>query len=82
MIGKHRLKFILGILLVFLESNVCFADFNWKLMGQMGNGDKYFIDLSSIQKHNQKRTFIRLRDYAITDSNGEKFEHHFHLDKL
>ena len=40
-------------------------------MGQTGNGDKYFIDLSSIQKHNQKRTYIRLRDYAITDSNGE-----------
>ena len=71
MIGKHKLKLILGILLVFLGTNVCFADFNWKLMGQTGNGDKYFIDLSSIQKYNQKRTYIRLRDYAITDSNGE-----------
>ena len=71
MIGKHKLKLILGILLVFLGTNVCFADFNWKLMGQTGNGDKYFIDLSSIQKNNQKRTYIRLRDYAITDSNGE-----------
>ncbi len=71
MMGEHKLKFILGTLLVFLGTNVCFADFNWKLMGQTGNGDKYFIDLSSIQKHNQKRTYIRLRDYAITDSNGE-----------
>jgi hypothetical protein len=71
MIGKQRLKLILGILFVFLGTNVCFADFNWKLLGQTGNGDKYFIDLSSIQKHKQMRTYIRLRDYAIIDSNGE-----------
>ena len=71
MIGKQKLKFILGILFVFSGTNVCFADFNWKLLGQTGNGDKYFIDLSSIQKHNQMRNYIRLRDYAITDSNGE-----------
>ena len=71
MLGKQRLKLALGIFFVFSEINVCFADFNWKLIGQTGNGDKYFIDFSSIQKHNQKRTYIRLRDYAITDSNGE-----------
>ena len=71
MIDKQKLKFILGILLVFLGTNVCLADFNWKLLGQTGNGDKYFIDLSSIQKRNQTRNYIRLRDYATTDSNGE-----------
>ena len=71
MIAKQKLKFILGIPFVFFGTNVCVADFNWKLLGQTGNGDKFFIDLSSIQKHNQKRTYIRLRDYAITDSNGE-----------
>jgi len=47
------------------------ADFNWKLLGRTGNGDQHFIDLSSIQKHNQVRNYIRLRDYAIPDSNGE-----------
>ncbi|MAI84588.1 MAG: hypothetical protein CMM91_06595 [Rickettsiales bacterium] len=71
MIDKRRLKLILGILFIFLVTNVCFADFNWKLMGKAGNGDKYFIDLSSIQKHKQMRNYIRLRDYAITDSHGE-----------
>ena len=40
-------------------------------MGQTGNGDKYFIDLSSIQKHKQIRNYIRLRDYAKTGSNEE-----------
>lgn len=64
-------KLIPGILFVFLGTNVCFADFNWKLLIQTGNGDKYFIDLSSIQKRNQTRNYIRLRDYATTDSNGE-----------
>ena len=71
LIGKQKFKFILGVLFVFLGTNVCFADFNWKLLGQTGNGDKYYIDLSSIQKHNQIWTYIRLRDYAITDSHGE-----------
>ncbi len=71
MIGKRKSKLILGIFFVFLGTSVCLADFNWKLLGQTGNGDKYFIDLSSIQKHNQMRNYIRLRDYAITDSNGE-----------
>ena len=33
MMGEHKLKLILGILLVFLGTNVCFAGFNSKLMG-------------------------------------------------
>ena len=70
-IGKQGLKLILGFLFVFLGAKVCFADFNWKHLGQTENGDNYFIDLSSIKKHRQMRTYIRLRDYAITDSNGE-----------
>ena len=41
------------------------------LLGQTKNGDKYFIDLISIQKNKQMRSYIRLRDYAIADSNGE-----------
>ena len=67
----QNLKLVLGIVFVFFGTNFCFADFNWKLLGQTGNGDKFFIDLISIQKNNQMRTYIRLRDYAITDSYGE-----------
>jgi len=40
-------------------------------MGQLGNRDKFFIDLSSIQKDKQMRNYMRLRDYAVTDSHGE-----------
>ena len=40
-------------------------------MGQTTNGDKFFIDLTSIQKYEKMRSYIRLRDYAIADSYGE-----------
>ena len=67
----QNLKLVLGIVFVFFGTNFCFADFNWKLLGQTKNGDKFFIDLISIQKNNQMRSYIRLRDYAIADSYGE-----------
>ena len=67
----RNLKLVLGIVFVFFGTNFCFADFNWKLLGQTRNGDKFFIDLISIQKNKQMRNYIRLRDYAIADSNGE-----------
>ena len=67
----RNLKLVLGIVFVFFGTNFCFADFNWKLLGQTRNGDKFFIDLISIQKNKQMRSYIRLRDYAIADSNGE-----------
>ena len=67
----RNLKLVLGIVFVFFGTNFCFADFNWKLLGQTKNGDKFFIDLISIQKNKQMRSYIRLRDYAIADSYGE-----------
>ena len=48
-----------------------FCGFQLETDGSNRKWRQIFIDLSSIQKHNQKRTYIRLRDYAITDSNGE-----------
>ena len=35
------------------------------------NSDKYYLDLSSIEKDNNKRFYIRLRDYGKTDDYGE-----------
>tara|TARA_B100000902_G_C26926210_1_gene724126 strand:- start:172 stop:477 length:306 start_codon:yes stop_codon:yes gene_type:complete len=40
-------------------------------MGETKNGDKYYLDLSSIEKDNNKRFYIRLRDYGKTDDYGE-----------
>ena len=39
--------------------------------GRKKNADKYCIDLASIEKDNNKRFYIRLRDYGKTDDYGE-----------
>ena len=65
------MKKILIASLMILFSDSAFSDFNWKLMGETKNGDKYYIDLSSIEKDNNKRFYIRLRDYGKTDDYGE-----------
>ena len=59
------------VIFLILFSGSAFSDFNWKLMGETKNADKYYIDLSSIEKDNNKRFYIRLRDYGKTDENGE-----------
>ena len=65
------MKKLLIASLIILFSVSVFSDFNWKLMGETKNADKYYIDLSSIEKDNNKRFYIRLRDYGKTDDYGE-----------
>ena len=65
------MKKLLLASLIILFSSSAFSDFNWKLMGGTKNGDKYYIDMSSIEKDNNKRLYIRLRDYGKTDDYGE-----------
>mgnify|MGYP001256306675 FL=1 len=65
------MKKLLFASIVILFSDSAFSDFNWKLMGETKNADKYYIDLSSIEKDNNKRFYIRLRDYGKTDDYGE-----------
>ena len=59
------------IALMILFTNSVLSDFKWKLMGETKNGDKYYLDLSSIEKDKNKRFYIRLRDYGKTDGYGE-----------
>ena len=63
-------KYLIASFLILFSSSA-FADFNWKLLGETKNADKYYIDLSSIEKDNNKRFYIRLRDYGKTDDYGE-----------
>ena len=63
-------KLLIATFLILFSSSA-FSDFNWKLMGETKNGDKYYIDMSSIEKDNNKRFYIRLRDYGKTDDYGE-----------
>ena len=65
------MKKLLIVSFMILFSSSAFSDFNWKLMGETKNGDKYYIDMSSIEKDNNKRLYIRLRDYGKTDEYGE-----------
>ena len=61
---------LIASLMIFFTSSA-FSDFNWKLIGETKNGDKYYLDLSSIEKDKNKRFYIRLRDYGKTDGYGE-----------
>ena len=65
------MKKLLIVSIVILFSDSAFSDFNWKLMGETKNGDKYYLDLSSIEKDKSRRFYIRLRDYGKTDGYGE-----------
>ena len=51
-------KLLIASLMILFSVSV-FSDFNWKLMGETKNADKYYIDLSSIEKDNNKRFYIR-----------------------
>ena len=63
-------KYLIASLMILFSSSA-FSDFNWKLMDETKNGDRYYIDMSSIEKDNNKRLYIRLRDYGKTDDYGE-----------
>ena len=63
-------KLLIASLMIFF-TNSALSDFKWKLMGETKNGDKYYLDLSSIEKDKNKRFYIRLRDYGTTDGFGE-----------
>ena len=65
------MKNLLIASLMILFTSSAFSDFNWKLIGETKNGDKYYLDLSSIEKDKNKRFYIRLRDYGTTDGYGE-----------
>ena len=65
------MKKLLFASLMTLFTSSAISDFNWKLMAETKNADKYYIDLSSIEKDNNKRFYIRLRDYGKTDDYGE-----------
>ena len=63
-------KLLLATFLILFSSSA-FSDFNQKLIGETKNGDKYYLDLSSIEKDKNKRFYIRLRDYGTNDGYGE-----------
>ena len=59
--------FLVFIIFPFL----CFGDYDWKLIIKSDNGD-FYVDMKSLIIKNDKRFFLRLRDYKKIDKYGEK----------
>ena len=64
------MKFLFIILFVLYPS-ICFGVYGWKLIKKTKDSE-YYIDMKSLIIKNDKRFFLRLRDYKKIDKYGEK----------
>ena len=58
-------------LIIFIFPSICLGDYDWKLITKSDNGD-FYVDMESLTIKNDKRFFLRLRDYKKIDKYGEK----------
>ena len=58
-------------LIIFIFPSICLSDYDWKLITKSENGD-FYVDMKSLTIKNDKRFFLRLRDYKKIDKYGEK----------
>ena len=58
-------------LIIFIFPSICLGDYDWKLITKSDNGD-FYVDMKSLTIKNDKRFFLRLRDYKKIDKYGEK----------
>ena len=49
-------------LIIFIFPSICLGDYDWKLITKSDNGD-FYVDMKSLTIKNDKRFFLRLRDY-------------------
>ena len=60
------------LFLFFLSfPSFCFSDYNWKLITKSNNGN-FYVDMKSLTIKNNRRFFLRLRDYKKVDKYGER----------
>ena len=64
------MKVFLFLIFIIFPS-LCLGDYNWKLIIKSDNGD-FYVDMKSLIVKNDKRFFLRLRDYKKIDKYGEK----------
>ena len=64
------MKIFLSLIFIIFPS-LCFGDYDWKLIIKSDNGD-FYVDMKSLIIKNDKRFFLRLRDYKKIDKYGEK----------
>ena len=58
-------------LIIFIFPSICLGDYDWKLITKSDNGD-FYVDMKSLTIKNDKRFFLRLRDYKKIDKYGER----------
>ena len=64
------MKIFLYLFFITIPS-LSFGDYDWKLITKSDNGD-FYVDMKSLIVKNDKRFFLRLRDYKKIDKYGEK----------
>ena len=64
------MKIFLSLIFIIFPS-LCLGDYDWKLITKSDNGD-FYVDMKSLIIKNNKRFFLRLRDYKNIDKYGEK----------
>ena len=64
------MKIFLFLIFIIFPS-LCLGDYDWKLIIKSDNGD-FYVDMKSLIIKNDKRFFLRLRDYIKIDKYGEK----------
>ena len=58
-------------LIIFIFPSVSLGDYEWKLIIQTNNGD-FYVDMKTLTIKDNKRFYLRLRDYKKSDKYGEK----------
>ena len=61
---------ILTLIFFLLFPSVCFGVYDWKLITKTEKGD-FYIDMNSFVIKDNKRFYLRLRDYRKKDQYGE-----------
>ena len=64
------MKFFLTVFFILFPS-ICFGNYEWKLITKTKNGD-FYVDMKSLTIKDNKRFYLRLRDYKQIDKYGER----------
>ena len=59
------------VFITFTFPSICFGDYEWKLITTTENSD-YYVDMKSLTIKDNKRFYLRLRDYKNIDKYGER----------
>ena len=59
------------IFVTFTFPSICFGDYEWKLITTTENSD-FYVDMKSLTIKDNKRFYLRLRDYKKIDKYGER----------